>query len=180
MGFLKRMLKGRESDLHQTYLPPERVQKRVRTEGITFKLEVSTATVSLFPTVGPLSWCIICPQSCYKWLAVGRSNVLMHRLLPCFPQLIKAVAVDSGLPGCVEIAREIRRKKLDERSGDAVLFTVAPTRIHVVRRNPWVWNWSSLSAYTKYKWRLPETKDLCCYFLIDMPRLSIVTTLWTT
>ena len=80
----------------------------------------------------------------------------------------------------MEIAREIRRKKLDERSGDAVLFTVAPTRIHVVRRNPWVWNWSSLSAYTKYKWRLPETKDLCCYFLIDMPRLSIVTTLWTT
>ena len=89
---------------------------------------------------------------------------------------MKAEAVNSGLPRCMEIARDIRRKKLDECSGDAVLFIVAPTRIHVVRRNPWVWNWSSLSAYTKCKWRLLETKDLHYYFLIDMPRLSIVTT----
>jgi len=55
MGFLKRMLKGRDSDLDRTYLPSEKVQKRVRTEGITFKLEVSTSTVYLFPTVGQFS-----------------------------------------------------------------------------------------------------------------------------
>jgi len=53
-----------------------------------------------------------------------------------FPQLIKAEVVESGLARCAEITREIRRKKLDECSREAILFAVAPTRIHVVRRNP--------------------------------------------
>ena len=67
---------------------------------------------------------------------------------------MKAEVADSELARCVEIAREIRRKKLDECSGDAVLFTVAQAKILIVRRSPWEWNWSVLPAYTKYKWRL--------------------------
>ena len=77
-----------------------------------------------------------CPQSCNRWSAIGCSNRILMHCQSLFPQLIKAKVVESGLARCAEITKEIRRKKLDEGSGDAVLFTVAPTRIHVVRKNP--------------------------------------------
>ena len=45
--------------------------KWVRTDGVTFKMEVSTSTVSLFPTVLGRSAVAFCPQSWYGWLGVG-------------------------------------------------------------------------------------------------------------
>jgi len=51
-------------------------------------------------------------------------------------ELGAAEAVKDELARCTRMVKDIIRKKNTQDPGIPVLFTVAPTRIHIVRRKP--------------------------------------------